>query len=144
MALDPSLLERSFALVAKRRDELAARFYARLFERHPEVRPMFAQVDMAEQGDKLVASLGVIVGSLRKPDALASYLASLGRRHGEIGAVPEHYAAVGENLLAVLQELSGDAWTPEVARAWTEAYGVVQSTMLRAALDARPPQAAAS
>lgn len=136
MALDVDLLEQSFGLVKGRGDELAERFYARLFERHPEIGPMFAEVDMVQQRWKLTASLGTIVGSLRKPDRLAGYLQALGVRHGAIGAVPAHYAAVGESLLAVLQEMSGDAWTPAVARAWTDAYGAVQTAMLTAALEA--------
>jgi hemoglobin-like flavoprotein len=138
MSLDVETLETSFALVARRADELSSRFYERLFERYPAVRPMFEQVDIAEQRKKLVASLALIVGNLRKPDALGEYLATLGRRHGEIGAVPEHYAAVGENLLAVLQEIAGDAWTPEVARAWTGAYGAVQTLMIAGAAAAAP------
>lgn len=135
MGFDVDLLELSFALVKNRGDELAERFYARLFERNPEVRAMFAQTDMVQQRWKLSASLGTIVGNLRKPDHLAGYLHALGVRHGAIGALPAHYAAVGDSLLAVLQEMSGEAWTPEVARAWTKAYGVVQTAMLKAALE---------
>lgn len=141
MTLDVDLLERSFALVASRGDQLPERFYARLFTRNPDVRPMFDHLDMAEQRRKLAASLGTIVGNLRKPDRLAEYLRELGLRHGAIGAAPAHYAAVGESLLAVLQELSGDAWTPEVARAWTDAYGAVQTAMLAAALETAPRRA---
>lgn len=133
MSLDVDVLEGSFALVARRADELSLRFYARLFERYPQVHPMFAHLDMAEQRKKLVASLALIVGSLRKPDALGAYLATLGRRHGEIGAVPAHYDAVGENLLAVLQEIAGTAWTPAVAGAWSDAYGAIRTAMLEAA-----------
>ena len=36
------------------------------------------------------------------------------------GVVPGHYAAVGENLLAVFEEFSGSAWTMEVRQAWAE------------------------
>lgn len=133
MSLDVETLETSFALVARRADELSLRFYARLFERYPAVQPMFAHLDMVEQRKKLIASLALIVGNLRKPDALGAYLVELGARHGEIGALPEHYAAVGENLLAVLQEIAGDAWTPRVAQAWIDAYGAIQTTMIEAA-----------
>lgn len=141
MALDVDLLERSFALVTSRGGQLSERFYARLFERNPGVRAMFAHLDMTEQQKKLAASLGAIVGNLRKPDRLAEHLRDLGLRHGAIGAAPAHYAAVGESLLAVLQELSGDAWTPAVARAWTDAYGAVQTAMLSAALETAPRRA---
>lgn len=136
MSLDVEVLESSFALVAGRADELARRFYERLFERNPQVQPMFGHLDMVEQRKKLIASLALIVGNLRKPDALGAYLVELGSRHGEIGAVPDHYAAVGENLLAALQEIAGDAWTPPVAQAWADAYGAIQTAMIEAALAA--------
>ncbi|MBY0274592.1 hypothetical protein K2Z84_04555, partial [Candidatus Binatia bacterium] len=45
--------------------------------------------------------------------------------------MPDHYVAIGENLLAVLQEIAGDAWAPPVAQAWADAYGVIQTAMIR-------------
>ena len=41
----------------------------------------------------------------------------------------EHYDAVGECLLWTLETGLGDAWTSDVAEAWTWVYGVIGSTM---------------
>jgi methyl-accepting chemotaxis protein len=46
------ILESSFALLAPRGTELVARFYERLFERYPEVKPMFRHVDMIWRSNK--------------------------------------------------------------------------------------------
>jgi hemoglobin-like flavoprotein len=49
MALDVETLEESFDLVAPHGDELMRRFYDRLFEVAPAVKPLFANVDMERQ-----------------------------------------------------------------------------------------------
>ena len=49
----------------------------------------------------------------------------------------ERYAWVGECLLDTLAEVAGADWTPEVAKAWTDAFAAIQALMLEgAALDA--------
>lgn len=48
------------------------------------------------------------------------------RRHAtEFSTLPEHYDAVGKTLVWTLSTGLGDAWTPEVADAWTWVYGVI-------------------
>ncbi len=128
--LDVERLERSFERLAPRGEELAERFYARLFERHPEVRPLFAGTDMAAQRRKLLAALRLLVGSLRDPAALGKALRELGARHQRYGARPEHYGAVAEVLLEVMGELAGRSWTPKVRQAWSEALEMTAALML--------------
>ena len=43
--LNVDLLEQSFDLLKGRGEELVARFYEELFERYPEVLPLFAGID---------------------------------------------------------------------------------------------------
>jgi hemoglobin-like flavoprotein len=45
----------------------------------------------------------------------------------------EHYETVGAALLWTLEKGLGDAFTPDVRAAWTAVYGVLASTMKRAA-----------
>jgi hemoglobin-like flavoprotein len=133
--LDIDLLESSFKLLAPQADRLAERFYERLFEVAPGVRPMFPD-DLAEQRKALIASLGAIVSSLRTPDKMAEYLNGLALRHVEYGALDAHYDAVGGVLLATMAEIAGDAWSEELARAWGAAYGAVKQIMLAQAAQA--------
>lgn len=125
MSLDAEALESSFAMLAPRADELADRFYDRLFRNHPDVRPLF-KGPMQQQKRHLVAALATIVGSLRHGVKLTQYLEDLAKRHVDYGVLPEHYPVVGENLVAVLAELAGPAWTPELEQAWTAAYDAIQ------------------
>jgi hemoglobin-like flavoprotein len=130
--LQVELLESSFALLAPRADELAERFYTRLFEVAPAARAMFPD-DMAGQRRALIGAVGMIVGSLRTPEKLATYLDGLGRRHVDYGAVPAHYEVVGAVLLETMADLAGPAWHAELNDAWATAYGAVSGLMQSAA-----------
>ncbi|KAL7550653.1 hypothetical protein ACHAWF_013870 [Thalassiosira exigua] len=105
-------------------------FYKRLFEQHPAVVPMFGKADMDSQAEKLFKTVGVAVDYLKDVEGLISILEDLGARHANEWKVErEHYDAVGECLIWTLKTGLGDAWTDEVADAWTWVYGVIGKTM---------------
>ena len=133
MGLNVDVLESSFKLVAPQSEALVTRFYERLFKKYPAVKPLFKKTSIKEQKKKLLASLVLVIQNLRHPDKLTGALQDMGARHVGYGAQPAHYDAVGENLLAVLEEFAGSAWTPTVKQAWTDAYGAIKSIMLAGA-----------
>jgi hemoglobin-like flavoprotein len=137
---DIDLVQSSFAKVAPIADTAAGLFYGRLFEIAPEVRPLF-KGDIAEQGRKLMATLSVVVNGLRNLDAIVPVAAQLAVRHVDYGVKPEHYPVVGSALLWTLEKGLGEAFTPDVAEAWTRAYGTLSGAMIAAAY---PHSAAAS
>jgi methyl-accepting chemotaxis protein len=126
------LLENTFSALSDNGDKLVERFYERLFERYPEVKPMFAHVDQKEQEKKLLSSLALVVNNVRKPDTLGPALANMGKKHQKYGAVAEHYPAVADVLLEVMKEFAGELWTNEVKQAWTSALNMVAAKMLDA------------
>lgn len=130
--MDEARLKESFARVAAYGDEVALFFYSHLFLGHPELRPMFP-VSMAGQRGRLLGALGRIVADVSSHDSLVSFLQGLGRDHRKFGALAEHYPAVGASLLATLAHFNGPAWSQELARDWTEAYGVIATVMTEAA-----------
>ena len=65
---------------------------------------------------------------------------ALAKRHVSYGAQPAHYPVVGEALLWTLQRGLGDAWTDDVAAAWTAAYTTLSNFMISEAY--AKPQAA--
>ena len=140
MGLNIELLESSFKLVAPQGDALVTRFYERLFEKYPVVKPLFKNASIREQKKKLLASLVLVIQNLRHPEKLTPVLQDMGARHVAYGAKPAYYDAVGENLLAVLGEFAGEAWTPEVSQAWTDAYAAIKTIMLEGAKRAHHTQ----
>lgn len=129
---ETELLEESFAALAPQGEVLAARFYERLLGEHPELSPLFNGISIAGQQKKLLASLVLLVQNLHKPDVLKDYLSGLGDRHQHYGVTVEHYPIVAETLLAVMEELAGPLWTPEVKQAWVNTLNTVATIMLEA------------
>ncbi|MFM9266432.1 globin family protein [Tychonema sp. BBK16] len=130
MSLNVELLEQSFEKVKPRADEFAASFYDNLFAAHPEVKPLFAETNMAKQRKLLLASLVLVVENLRKPGVLEKALKNLGAKHVGYGTVPQHYPAVGEALLATFEQYLQQDWTREVKQAWVDAFGAISTLML--------------
>jgi hemoglobin-like flavoprotein len=124
-----TLVQQSFARVAPISETAAVLFYDRLFEIAPSVVPMFP-TDMKEQRKKLMATLAVVVGGLSNLDAVLPAASALAKRHVSYGAKPEHYPVVGAALLWTLEKGLGDGWTPDVAAAWTAAYGTLSGYMI--------------
>ena len=133
MPLNVELLEQSFELVKPKADEFVASFYYNLLTDYPDAMPLFAHTCMPLQLQMLKGALVMVVENLRKPDVLTSALGGLGARHVKYGALPEHYPLVGSSLLKTLGQYAGDAWTPELKQAWTDAYGAITELMLEGA-----------
>lgn len=127
------LVQANWPTTAASGEELAVRFYARLFEIAPDVQPLFASTDMVAQREKLMDMLGAVVRVLDDPDRLIPDAAALGRRHTGYGARDRHYEVVGEALRDALSETLGPAFTSELRDAWMEAYALLSGVMRRAA-----------
>ncbi len=130
MGLQIGVLEESFRAIRPRGDEFVEAFYNRLFTASPEVKPLFAGVDMAAQRKKLLGALVLVMQNLRHPATLGVALRELGSRHQGYGVTPEHYPMVGRALLETFAAFLEDQWIPEVDQAWTEAYETIVSLML--------------
>ena len=130
--MDPSqikLVQESFAKVVPIADQAAVMFYDRLFAIAPQVKAMFP-ADMTEQRKKLMAMLAAVVNGLGNLETVLPAASALAKRHVTYGAKAGHYPVVGAALLWTLEKGLGDAWTPELADAWTTAYGTLSGFMI--------------
>ena len=123
------LVQQSFAKLAPIADQAAVMFYDRLFEVAPQVKAMFP-ADMTEQRRKLMATVSAVVNGLGTLESVLPAASALATRHVSYGAKAEHYPVVGGALLWTLEKGLGDGWTPEVADAWTVAYGALSGFMI--------------
>jgi nitric oxide dioxygenase len=128
-ASDVTLVQDSFKKVASISEVAAELFYGRLFEVAPQVKPMF-RGDMKEQGRKLMATLGVVVTGLTRLETVLPAASALAKQHVAYGVKAEHYPIVGSALLWTLEKGLSEAWTPELAAAWTAAYGTLSGYMI--------------
>jgi hemoglobin-like flavoprotein len=123
------LVQQSFAKVAPISETAAVLFYDRLFEIAPSVKAMFP-ADMTEQRRKLMVMLAAVVNGLGDLNSILPAASALAKRHVNYGAKAEHYPVVGGALLWTLEKGLGDGWTPDIADAWTTAYGTLSGYMI--------------
>jgi nitric oxide dioxygenase len=123
------LVQQSFAKVAPISETAAVLFYDRLFEIAPQVKAMFPD-DMTEQRRKLMAMLAAVVNGLGNLESILPAASALAKRHVGYGAKAEHYPVVGGALLWTLEKGLGDGWTPDLADAWSTAYGTLSGYMI--------------
>jgi nitric oxide dioxygenase len=123
------LVQDSFGKVAPISEAAAVLFYDRLFEIAPQVKAMFPD-DMTEQRRKLMAMLAAVVNGLVNLESILPAASALAKRHVGYGAKAEHYPVVGGALLWTLEKGLGDGWTPDLADAWSTAYGTLSGYMI--------------
>jgi nitric oxide dioxygenase len=113
-------------VVAEQAEQITARFYARMFDEHPELLRVFNQGNQAtgEQSRALAASVVAYAVQLIDPAAPSfdHVMRRIAHKHVSLGIRPEQYTIVAHHLLAAVGEVLGDAVTPEVAEAWGEVY----------------------
>lgn len=126
--MDKELLTESLLLVDGQEEALTPRFYEILFARYPEVRPMFSS-DIRPQARMLREAIIAVLDHLDDSAWLADTLGALGARHAGWGVTAPMYDAVAECMIAAMQELGGEAWTPAMTAEWTSALGAVAGLM---------------
>ena len=121
-----SVVQATAAVVAEHAEQITTRFYARMFEEHPELLRVFNQGNQAtgEQSRALAASVVAYAVQLIDPDAPSfdRVMQRIAYKHISLGIRPEQYTIVGHHLLAAVGEVLGAAVTPEIAAAWDEVY----------------------
>ena len=94
------------------KEEAAAIFYKKLFEYDPSLKALF-KGNMASQGNKLMATLGLAVKGLNDLEKLVPVLENLAKKHLEYGVKVEGYTPVGNALRFTWKQGLGSEFTPE-------------------------------
>jgi len=118
-------------------------FYVKLFQKYPEIKPHFNNVNMELQAKKLHEVFKVAVRFLDNMDQLVPTLKDLGIRHARCyGVKREHYDAVTDSFIRVLNELVFCDWKQglegsirllDIADAWSWVLTFIGNTMADAA-----------
>jgi len=124
------LIQSSWQTIQPMAQQAGENFYKKLFASEPLVRHLFKN-DLKEQACKMTAMLGYIINNLEREELITREIHKLGSRHNGYGAQPEHYAVVGECLLAAMAEGLGNAWTTELKEAWQAMLNWLFEEMIR-------------
>lgn len=108
-------------------ETLTRHFYDRMFRENPEVREYFnpAHQRSGSQQRALAGAICAYAENIDNPSALADAVELIAQKHASLGIRAGHYPIVGENLLASIREVLGEAATDDVIDAWAAAYGVL-------------------
>jgi hemoglobin-like flavoprotein len=126
------LIEESWDYIIMNTDEAGELFYGRLFDKHPELKPLFKS-NPQEQARKLIALITFAVNKLNSFEEIISDVEALGKRHVAYGVHPKHYEIVGDTLLWTLEQGLGEKWNGDLLVAWSNLYGILSDIMIKAA-----------
>ena len=130
------VIEATAAVVAEHMPEITPKFYAHMFEAHPELLDgVFSRANQrnGEQAQALAGSIvKFAVHLLENPGTLPeAVLARIAHKHTALGITEDQYQIVYENLFWAIADVLGDAVTPEVAEAWTEVYWLMVDALIK-------------
>jgi len=99
-------------------------FYQRLFTNHPELKNVFNMTHQARgtQSKALANAIFAYATYIDNLSVLTAAVEQITQKHSSLTITPAMYELVGANLLAAIQEVLGEAATPAIMDAWTEAY----------------------
>ncbi|GED68472.1 flavohemoprotein [Brevibacillus reuszeri] len=111
---------------------ITKRFYEMMFAKHPELLDIFNHVNQKQGRQQTALANAVYAAALHidNLEAILPVVKQIGHKHRSLGILPEHYPIVGENLLAAIKDVLGDAATDEIIQAWADAYGVIADAFI--------------
>lgn len=127
-----ALVKGSIPVLETQGEALTRHFYQRLFQENPGVRAFFnpAHQHAGSQQRALAAAICGFARHVDDLDALRAVVDRIAHKHVSLQVQPEHYPIVGRTLLGAIQDLLGDAATPELLSAWEEAYGLLAAVLI--------------
>ena len=122
--MQEEIVQATAPVVAEHLDVITQRFYPLMFERYPQVKPLFNQAHQQNGGQpRALAGMILAYVQLRQsPQKARETLEIVVNKHVALDIQPDQYPIVGECLMAAIGEVLGDAVTQEVADAWSALY----------------------
>jgi NAD(P)H-flavin reductase/hemoglobin-like flavoprotein len=134
---DSRLLKKSLALLEPQSERFMAHFFATLFVRNPELRPMFP-LTLGESRKWVFEALTRCAWSFDQPESLTRWLGELGRDHRKFGVTGHHYRLFSDALLAALQAFSAGSWSDQTQAAWERALAAITAAMTAGSAAGQP------
>ncbi|OAG35738.1 hypothetical protein AYO21_10055 [Fonsecaea monophora] len=99
-------------------------FYKRLLNNHPTLRNIFntAHQETGAQPAALAHAVWAYANNIDNLGALTTAVSRIGHKHASLDIQPDQYPIVGEELLAAIKEVLGEAVTDDILDAWKAAY----------------------
>ncbi|ROO25477.1 NO-inducible flavohemoprotein [Salinisphaera orenii] len=122
-----SIVKQTVPVLQAHGETLTRHFYERMFRVNPEVRDYFnpAHQHSGSQQRALAGAILAYAQHIDNPAVLGDAVELIAQKHASLSIQPEHYPIVGDNLLASIREVLGEAATDDIIDAWAAAYAVL-------------------
>ncbi|MFL9933567.1 NO-inducible flavohemoprotein [Paraburkholderia sp. RL18-103-BIB-C] len=119
-------------VLAEHGPTITRHFYRRMFARHPELKNLFNQTHQTtgSQPETLARAVYAYAANIDNLGALGGAVSRIAHKHASLNIRPEHYPIVGEDLLASIVEVLGDAVDADTLEAWRAAYGQLAQILI--------------
>ncbi|KAL4889221.1 globin-like protein [Aspergillus ambiguus] len=107
-------------------------FYKNMLNDHPELNTVFNTSNQVNghQARALAGALFAYAANIDNLDALGPAVELICNKHASLYIQPDDYKIVGKYLLEAMQEVLGEACTPEISDAWATAYWALANIMI--------------
>ncbi len=134
MISDPqaALVKATVPALRQHGETITRTFYGNMFAAHPELYNIFNPANQKNGGQPRSLSAAVLAYAehIDNPGVLGGMLHRIEGKHVSLEVKPEHYPIVGKYLLGAVQQVLGEAATPEILDAWGAAYGELAEIMI--------------
>lgn len=134
---DSRLLRKSLALLEPQSERFMSHFFATLFVRNPELRPMFP-LTLGESRKWVFEALTRCAWSSDQPESLTRWLGELGRDHRKFGVTEQHYRLFCDALLTTMQAFCAGSWPDQTQAAWERALAAITAAMTAGGTTGQP------
>jgi hemoglobin-like flavoprotein len=128
--MNSELILKSLDLVSERCDDPTPLVYQRLFERYPEMEPLFIlDKSGTARGHMLSEAIESLIDFVGPRQYSVSLLHSEHINHGNMGVPSSIFTTFFENMMESFKSILGEAWTAETDKAWREVLASIEAAM---------------
>lgn len=126
------LVKATVPILAEHGETITKHFYKRMFHHHPELLNVFNRTNqkIGRQPQALANSIYAAAQHIDNLEAILPVVKRIAHKHRSLNIKPEQYPIVGENLLAAMKEVLGEAASDDVIEAWREAYEIIAGVFI--------------
>ena len=117
-----AIVRETWARLQPQADQVANRFYSRLFDLDPDLKPLF-EADLEGQGERCMQCVDAAVARLDQPEQFRAEAAERGASHFFYSGNDDDFDNAGIAFLWALERLLGPEFRLDVRAAWAEFFG---------------------
>ncbi|HDC9311005.1 TPA: nitric oxide dioxygenase [Staphylococcus aureus] len=130
---EKDIIKQTVPLLKEKGTEITSIFYPKMFKAHPELLNMFNQTNQKRgmQSSALAQAVMAAAVNIDNLSVIKPVIMPVAYKHCALQVYAEHYPIVGENLLKVIQDVTGLEEHDPVIQAWAKAYGVIADVFIQ-------------